>query len=67
MRKATAGVLVGLVWLFGGLMVTGCELTSHNEPVIVEDDPRWDCRTMGNKICGSDIASAILDAYNGKA
>ncbi|UJQ86323.1 hypothetical protein SEA_BONAMASSA_89 [Mycobacterium phage Bonamassa] len=20
--------------------------------VITEDDPRWDCRTMGNKICG---------------
>src|SRR6185369_586604 len=19
---------------------------------ITEDDPRWDCRTMGNKICG---------------
>lgn len=21
---------------------------------ITEDDPRWDCRTMGNKICGPD-------------
>lgn len=21
-------------------------------PVITEDDPRWDCATMGNKICG---------------
>jgi hypothetical protein len=20
---------------------------------ITEDDPRWDCKTMGNKICGS--------------
>ena len=20
--------------------------------VITEDDPRWDCRTMGNQICG---------------
>lgn len=19
---------------------------------IEEDDPRWDCRTMGNKVCG---------------
>lgn len=19
---------------------------------ITEDDPRWDCRTMGNKVCG---------------
>ena len=22
--------------------------------VIHEDDPRWDCRTMGNRVCGSD-------------
>lgn len=21
-------------------------------PVIEEDDPRWDCHTMGNRICG---------------
>jgi hypothetical protein len=21
-------------------------------PAITEDDPRWDCRTMGNLICG---------------
>lgn len=21
---------------------------------ITEDDPRWDCRTMGNKLCGPD-------------
>lgn len=23
---------------------------------ITEDDPRWDCRTMGNKVCGPDTA-----------
>jgi hypothetical protein len=22
---------------------------------ITEDDPRWDCRTMGNGICGEDL------------
>lgn len=22
---------------------------------ITEDDPRWDCRTMGNKICGPGV------------
>lgn len=21
-------------------------------PSIMEDDPRWDCKTMGNKFCG---------------
>lgn len=24
-----------------------------NDGVIYEDDPRWDCRTMGNRTCGS--------------
>lgn len=26
---------------------------------IEEDDPRWDCRTMGNHVCG-DNATALL-------
>ena len=25
---------------------------SRPQQRITEDDPRWDCRTMGNKICG---------------
>ena len=29
---------------------------SPADAVIEEDDPRWDCRTMGNRICGTDIA-----------
>lgn len=29
------------------------ELSMRSDPdVIQEDDPRWDCRTMGNRICG---------------
>lgn len=24
-------------------------------PVITEDDPRWDCRTMGNLQCGVEV------------
>ena len=33
------------------------------EEVIAEDDPRWDCETMGNKICGPDPkATTILVA-----
>ena len=22
------------------------------EGIVMEDDPRWDCRTMGNRVCG---------------
>lgn len=47
----------------GGVTVTECqaemaESTTDNGQTattterIFEDDPRWDCRTMGNRICG---------------
>jgi hypothetical protein len=30
-------------------------------PVITEDDPRWDCRTMGDRVCGDvDTLSEAL-------
>lgn len=28
---------------------------------IVEDDPRWDCRTMGNRQCGPQVPMLDLD------
>lgn len=27
---------------------------------ITEDDPRWDCRTMGNKICGPNAKKPAI-------
>ncbi len=27
-------------------------LEDHGDDFIAEDDPRWDCETMGDKICG---------------
>lgn len=27
----------------------------HVGIVVVEDDEGWDCRAMGNRICGSDL------------
>ena len=35
--------------------------TAHAEPapVIEEDSPQWDCRTMGNLICGPDNAQGV--------
>lgn len=32
-------------------------VASHG--VIEEDDPRWDCRTMGNRVCGPDNAQDV--------
>lgn len=33
---------------------SGCSSTTRPPvpTVITEDDPRWDCETMGNRICG---------------
>lgn len=31
----------------------GEPIVMHDSTVIMEDDPRWDCATMGNKICGT--------------
>jgi len=28
--------------------------TGQPAQVITEDSPGWDCRTMGNRICGTD-------------
>ncbi|WP_263729976.1 hypothetical protein [Cellulomonas sp. SG140] len=44
-RIATSWVLV--VGVLVGLLAA---LTPS--PRIEEDDPRWDCRTMGNHVCG---------------
>lgn len=28
---------------------------AHQPDRITEDDPRWNCRTMGNRICGEEM------------
>ncbi|WP_432482568.1 hypothetical protein [Kineococcus esterisolvens] len=41
------------------VVVTEPTPTATPEPeVIMEDDPRWDCRTMGNLICGANVYAA---------
>ena len=30
----------------------GC---THQASKITEDDPRWDCHTMGNRVCGDQV------------
>lgn len=49
-------VLLGII--ASGLAISMFAPSCDPKPVmpdgysIQEDDPRWDCRTMGNKICG---------------
>lgn len=53
-------------WPFGAALALLCLLGQmppvvHEvpaPPAIAEDDPRWDCRTMGNKVCGNSLTGA---------
>ncbi|OBC03354.1 hypothetical protein A5784_14035 [Mycobacterium sp. 852013-50091_SCH5140682] len=64
-----AGLFVGVaLGIPAGAIVVG---TAQAEPVaqaIEEDQPGWDCRTMGNRICGPDNAQGLAAAcYNDQA
>jgi hypothetical protein len=48
-------VLVIVVVLSCGF-VAGYTWPRSNTQRITEDDPRWDCRTQGNGICGEDLS-----------
>lgn len=37
-----------------GIPAAGHSAPAPAMPQIEEDDPRWDCRTMGNRVCGED-------------
>ena len=39
------GFFLFVVKPFGGVSM-------DSQVTIEEDDPRWDCQTMGNKVCG---------------
>lgn len=57
--SSIAFIVIGCLLLAAILILTASKPTkSQPTPVpmptapIQEDDPRWDCRTMGNRICG---------------
>ncbi|WP_122497703.1 hypothetical protein [Mycobacterium attenuatum] len=43
--------------VFAGLVIAASTLSPlvTSSGFIPEDDPRWDCGTMGNHVCGPDI------------
>lgn len=51
------GVLMGagLGIPFGGQLVA----TAQAAPVVQEDDPAWDCRLMGDAVCGPTNAQGV--------
>ena len=71
MKTLTTHIATAL--LTAGVALTGAaalrgEFSTPNMPdyvvttsgiIIYEDDPRWDCRTMGNRICGPTNAQSV--------
>lgn len=54
-------VMVGIIAtsLALSVMAPSCDPVRHDRIVAVEeDDPRWDCRTMGNRICGPETGES---------
>lgn len=41
------------------------ESEPYETGLITEDDPRWDCRTMGNRACGTDDGKIIVHDESG--
>jgi hypothetical protein len=58
-KTAAAAILVALAivgWLALAMPPANAHPTSSSTPTrITEDDPRWDCRTMGNRLCGPQL------------
>lgn len=50
--RALFFALLVLLALIGGFATGPWTWDSNGYERIEEDDPRWDCRTMGNRICG---------------
>ena len=52
---AVAGITLALI-------LAGCEAGESPKQAdrIEEDDPRWDCRTMGNRVCGEDLPTGVV-------
>jgi hypothetical protein len=56
-------------FLMGALIATLAVLALMPHPAhptkIWEDDPRWDCRTMGNRVCGpGNVQGAPVGIYD---
>lgn len=50
-------VLIAIAFAFASFTSPVCQhhrhhRPAHQQPRITEDDPRWNCHTMGNRICG---------------
>ena len=56
MKRFVTLILAGLFTATAFATVAACSETlpgdDNRDGVIMEDESGWDCRTMGNKVCG---------------
>ncbi|MBO0676807.1 hypothetical protein JRC04_04960 [Mycolicibacterium sp. S2-37] len=61
MRKAALALIGAEVVVAASFAVAGLvgleQATAYAQPTITEDDPQWDCRTMGALDCGPGNAN----------
>lgn len=56
--------MMRLLMLTAALLLTGCGAPAEATPTAIEeDDPRWECLTMGNKVCGSQSHEEEVAAW----
>jgi hypothetical protein len=55
-----------LGWVVGQMTPTVDHTDQRPTTTITEDDPRWDCTTMGNQVCGPKATEA-QDIANSQA
>jgi hypothetical protein len=72
MRRARVLVPMGLAVLaLIALLVIARPPRAHQAHRIEEDEPGWDCRTMGNRICGpiptTTMPTVVLQDHPGMA
>lgn len=48
------GLLLALLAGGGAWTLQGGDTAAH-QPRVTEDSPQWNCRTMGNRICGEGV------------
>lgn len=57
MRAGAVALAVKVSLTLGALAIA---THAHGTPTrITEDDPRWNCTTMGNRICGPNNANGV--------
>lgn len=61
MLNPTTRRLVAALLLGPGLAIAGvvANVATAKADVIQEDDPRWDCRTMGDLVCGPTNSQGV--------